>query len=316
RRSPLRGTSPLHSSQPAPRVVDHASPLSPDILREPVPQKIKVPQLGLYDGNSDPDSHIGLYTSWMDLHGATDALRCRMFSLTLGPKEQRWYHYLYPHSICTWGQLRSAFRSHFIGSQISLAPKESIANIVQGEDESLKDYIARFNDRVQNMEQCHPETLLVSVQAGLRPKTLFKWSLCQNKPATYQEFLVKAQNYIMAEKSSSIPVLDATSGKDKNKDKSGKPDKLFAEVLAMRKQRAEELKESYQGVFSVGAAAVYEEIKTKGLLPDPKPMFTDTNNVDKSRYCAYHKAHGHNTDQCRNLIAALLKLIDDPQVKK
>ncbi|CAA0833865.1 Unknown protein, partial [Striga hermonthica] len=309
--------SPPTFSRPSPRVVDHASPLSPDILQESVPKKIKVPQLGLYDGSSDPDSHIGLYTSWMDLHGATNALRCRMFSLTLGPKAQRWYHSLYPHSISTWGQLRAAFRSHFIGSQINLAPKESIANIVQGEDESLKDYIARFNDRVQNMEQCHPEALLISAQAGLKPKTLFKWSLCQNKPTTYQEFLVRAQNYIMAEESSSIPVLDIAPNKGKAKDeKSGKSSKSFAEIRALRRQKAEELKENYQGVFSVGAAAVYEEIKTKGLLPDPKPIFTDKDKVDKSRYCTYHKAHGHNTDQCRNLISALLKLIEDPNVKR
>ncbi|CAA0843081.1 Unknown protein, partial [Striga hermonthica] len=184
--------------------------------------------------------------------------------------------------------------------------RSSIANIVQGEDESLKDYITRFNDRVQNMEQCHLETLLVSVQAGLRLKTLFNWSLCQNKPTTYQEFFTKAQNYIIAEESSSIPVLDVASSKDENKEKSGKPGKSFAEVRAMRRQRAEELKESFQGIFSVGVAAVYEEIKTKGLLPDTKLMFTDKDKVDKSRYYTYHKAHGHNTDQCRNLIDAFL----------
>ncbi|CAA0842918.1 Unknown protein, partial [Striga hermonthica] len=295
-------------SRPSPRVVDHASPLSPDILQEPVPKKIKVPQLGLYDGSSDPDSHIGLYTSWMVLHGATDALRCRMFSLTLGPKAQRWYHSLYPHSISTWGELRAAFRSHFIGSQINLAPKESIANIVQGEDESLKDYITRFNDRVQNMEQCHPEALLISAQAVLKPKTLFKWSLCQNKSTTYQEFLVRAQNYIMAEESSSIPVLDAASSNGKAKDeKLGKSGKSFAEIRAMRRQKAEELKETYEGVFSVGVAAVYEEIKTKGFLPDPKPMFTDKEKVDKSRYCTYHKAHGHNTDHSDSMMGAQIR---------
>ncbi|CAA0818773.1 Unknown protein, partial [Striga hermonthica] len=143
------------------------------------------------------------------------------------------------------------------------------------------------------------------------------WSLCQNKPTTYQEFLVRAQNYIMAEESSSIPVLDAASNKGKAKDeKLGKSGKSFAEIRAMRRQKVEELKETFQGVFSVGAAAVYEEIKTKGLLPDPKPMLTDKDKVDKSRYCTYHKAHGHNTDQCRNLISALLKLIEDPHVKR
>ncbi|CAA0840150.1 Unknown protein, partial [Striga hermonthica] len=175
------------------------SPLTPELTSEPVPGKVKVPQIGLYDGTSDPDSHLGHYTSWMDLHGASDALRCRMFSLTLGPRAQKWYHSLPPHSIWKWQQLRSAFRSHFIGAQVCLIPKESLANITKKDDESVKDYIARFNDRVQNMEPCHPETLLVMDIAGLKPNSIFRWTLCQNKPNTFQEFLARAQQHIIAE---------------------------------------------------------------------------------------------------------------------
>ncbi|CAA0819619.1 Unknown protein, partial [Striga hermonthica] len=78
------------------------SPLAPELTSEPVPGKVKVPQFGLYDGTSDPDAHLGHYTSWMDLHGASDALRCRMFSLSLGPRAQKWYHFLPPHSIWKW----------------------------------------------------------------------------------------------------------------------------------------------------------------------------------------------------------------------
>ncbi|CAA0825785.1 Unknown protein, partial [Striga hermonthica] len=181
------------------------SPLTPEITSEPVPGKVKVPQIGLYDGTSDPDSHLGHYTSWMDLHGASDALRCRMFSLTLGPRAQKWYHSLPPHSIWKWKQLRSAFRSHFIGAQVCLIPKESLANVTQKDDASVKDYIAQFNDRVQNMEPCHPETLLVMAIVGLKLNSIFRWALCQNKPNTFQEFLARAQQHIIAEEAMSVP---------------------------------------------------------------------------------------------------------------
>ncbi|CAA0841997.1 Unknown protein, partial [Striga hermonthica] len=194
------------------------SPLSPELTLEPLPGKIKVPQIGLYDGTSDPDAHLGHYTSWMDLHGATDALRCRMFSLTMGPRAQKWYYLLPAQSIRYWVQLRSAFRSHFIGAQVCLIPKESITNIVQKDDESLKEYVARFNERVQNMEPCHPETLLVSAISGLKPKSMFRWALCQNKPNTFQEFLVRAQNHVIAEESMSVPDLTFTSQGQKGRE--------------------------------------------------------------------------------------------------
>ncbi|CAA0839572.1 Unknown protein, partial [Striga hermonthica] len=191
--------------------VETDSPLSLELTLEPLPEKIKVPQIGLYDGTSDPDAHLGHYTSWMDLHGATDALRCRMFSLTLGPRAQKWYYSLPAQFIRRWVQLRSVFRSHFIGAQVCLIPKESITNIVQKDDESLKEYVARFNERVQNMEPCHPETLLVSAISGLKPKSMFRCALCQNEPNTFQEFWVRAQNHVIAEESMSVPDLTFTS---------------------------------------------------------------------------------------------------------
>ncbi|CAA0817953.1 Unknown protein, partial [Striga hermonthica] len=36
----------------------------------------------------------------------------------------------------------------------------------------------------------------------------------------------------------------------------------------------------------------------------------------KSRYCDYHKSPGHNTDECISLLAALLRLIGHPQLRR
>ncbi|CAA0828651.1 Unknown protein, partial [Striga hermonthica] len=171
-------------------------------LRNLYPEKLKFLKLGYTMGLQTPT-----HTSVIILRGgsnwASDALRCRMFSLTLGPRTQKWYHSLPPHSIWKWQQLRSAFRSHFIGAQVCLFPKESLTNVTKKDDESFKDYIARFNDRVQNMESCHPETLLVMAIAGLKPNSIFRWTLCQNKPNTFQEFLARAQQHIIAEEAMS-----------------------------------------------------------------------------------------------------------------
>ncbi|CAA0810094.1 Unknown protein, partial [Striga hermonthica] len=66
---------PRRTSTSAQVYLEVDSPLTPELTSEPVPGKVKVPQIGLYDGTSDTDSHLGHYTSWMDLHGASDALR-------------------------------------------------------------------------------------------------------------------------------------------------------------------------------------------------------------------------------------------------
>ncbi|CAA0835316.1 Unknown protein, partial [Striga hermonthica] len=198
-----------------------------------------------------------------------------------------------------WQQLRSAFRSHFIGAQVCLIPKESLANVTQKDDKSVKDYIARFNDRVQNMEPCHPETLLVMAIAGLKPNTIFCWTLCQNKPNTFQEFLARAQQHIIAEEAMSVPDFNfnpksskaGTDEKKKNKffEKQNKTqfggpprgDPNDPEVRAARKQYATDVKSGYQTVYSTGAATIYEEIKGNGILPDPKPLRMPEENISK-----------------------------------
>ncbi|CAA0830725.1 Unknown protein, partial [Striga hermonthica] len=219
-------------------------------------------------------------------------------------------------------QLRAAFRSHFIGAQICLIPKESITNIVQKDDETVKDYVARFNDRIQNMEPCHPETLLVTAIAGLRPNSMFRWTLCQNKPATFQEFLVQAQQFIIAEESMSVPSFDFSVKESKGEpDAKKKSKKNFGksqfrnssrgyentpESRAARDQYSDNVRTGYHAVYSAGAATIYEELKGKGIIPDPRPVRTPEDKLDKTRYCAYHKSPGHNTDECLGLLSALL----------
>ncbi|CAA0825677.1 Unknown protein, partial [Striga hermonthica] len=303
-------------------IIEVDSPLAPELTAEALPTKIKIPPIGMYDGTSDPDAHLGHYTSWMDLHGASDALRCRMFSLTLGPRAQKWYYTLPPHSIWKWQQLHATFRSHFIGAQVCLIPKESITNIVQKDTETVKDYISWFNDRIQNMEPCYPETLLVTAITGLRPNSMFRWTLCQNKSATFQEFLVRAQQFIIAEESMSVSSFDFSVKEDKTEpDAKKKNKKNFGkaqyrsyskgyedtpESKAARDQYADNVRTGYQTVYSAGAATIFEELKGKRIIPDPKPVRTPEDKLDKTRYCAYHKSPGHNTDECLGLLSALL----------
>ncbi|CAA0834984.1 Unknown protein, partial [Striga hermonthica] len=147
------------------------------------------------------------------------------------------------------------------------------------------------------------------------------------------EFLVRAQNHVIAEESMSVP--DFTFASPGQKPTSEKKKKSFGnthkktsstdprwgdpndpEVRAARKQYREDLKERYRSVYSVGAAAIYEEIKGKGIIPDARPVKTPESLLDKGRYCDYHRSPGHNTDECLSLLSALMKLIGNPQVRK
>ncbi|KAL5788137.1 hypothetical protein ACOSP7_005086 [Xanthoceras sorbifolium] len=43
-----------------------------------------------YNGMSDPDDHLDAYLDWMNMQGASDALKCKIFSLTLVGDARTW----------------------------------------------------------------------------------------------------------------------------------------------------------------------------------------------------------------------------------
>src|SRR5262249_60134178 len=55
---------------------------------------------------------------------------------------------------------------------------------------------------------------------------------------------------------------------------------------------------------------VLMEIRGKEYLRWPRPLHSDLRSRDRNKYCRYHRDHGHDTDDCRELkneIEALIR---------
>ena len=62
------------------------SPFTAEVLRYPLPAKLRMPQVEAFDGAKDPVDHHNTYKNQMELHGYQDPVRCRAFVTTLkGP---------------------------------------------------------------------------------------------------------------------------------------------------------------------------------------------------------------------------------------
>ncbi|KAL5846254.1 hypothetical protein ACOSQ3_009778 [Xanthoceras sorbifolium] len=98
---------------------ERESPFTEEISSVPIPDHIKIPRKDMcgYNGTGDPDDHLDTYLDWMNMQGASDALKCKIFSLTLIGDARTWISGLRRQSISSFAELQREFRSGFAGSR-------------------------------------------------------------------------------------------------------------------------------------------------------------------------------------------------------
>ena len=116
------------------------------IMTEPVLQTYRPPaHLKLYDGTTDPQSHVDAFKNAMLVSGDFDAMRCKAFPSMLSEAAQQWFSSLPRRSVGSFTNLTDKFLNHFTASRAHEKTIRSLDGLNQGESESLKDFIGRFN---------------------------------------------------------------------------------------------------------------------------------------------------------------------------
>jgi hypothetical protein len=111
-----------------------------------LPQKFKVPDIPIYTGLEDPIEHVDNFQAHLELHGTPEAVARRAFPLNLSGNAQDWFRKLPPevHQRLWWP--RENVPDTILGRKSAKKkPFGSLMSLHQGPNESLKDYLMRFN---------------------------------------------------------------------------------------------------------------------------------------------------------------------------
>ena len=127
----------------------------------------------------------------MELQGASGAAMCRAFLLTLTGAARKWYRKLRPGSISSFAQLSQIFFSQFVRARDHQLPPIHLLSVKQGNDESLKDYITRFNKKPVRVANYSDAIALTAIMVGLQQKK-FHYSLAKNPPRTFHKVAIKS----------------------------------------------------------------------------------------------------------------------------
>jgi hypothetical protein len=125
----------------------YQKPYDPEFDRVPLPRGWRMPDLIKFSGDDDRTKweHISQYTAQLGEAGVFNALKVRLFSLSLTGTTFAWFSSLAPGSIISWDMLECKFHNHFYSGSIQLKLTD-LTSVRQGRDETISAYIKRFKE--------------------------------------------------------------------------------------------------------------------------------------------------------------------------
>ena len=126
-----------------------------------------------FDGSSDPMEYLSRFNTEMEVYQVKEPTRCRLLAATMIGNAHQWFKRLLPNSISSWEQMSELFVAQFRAFFAYAPPVNTLANIKQMDDETLREYFRRFNEEVPRVKKASDETLKEFLIARVRPETDF-----------------------------------------------------------------------------------------------------------------------------------------------
>ena len=98
---------------------------------------------------------------------------CRAFPTTLKGPAQVWFNKIPPNSVSFFEELSKLFIKNFIGGQRHKRSSSNLLTIEQGENESLRSFITRFNREALSVDEVNDKLLLAAFHNGVNSDLFF-----------------------------------------------------------------------------------------------------------------------------------------------
>jgi hypothetical protein len=298
---------------------DESLPFIERVKTYPMQDKFKMPRIEKYDGNGDSQEHLEAFREHLILHGTPNEIACRAFPLTLKGVVKDWFTGLPPKSVGTFKELGRLFLTQFLATRKRKKDPTCLLTLRQGKEESLKDFMLRFNREKLEVDTPDDKTLLCALMQGVRAegplmaevgrKNVNKVTLPQFMKLTeefiHQEELVgallKAQT--LEEQAKKENKRDSNPPKVKEEKNPRKGEKKPSPLFKNESQKTEPSRFPKEVFTPLNASLteVFSAIKGDPAFRWPQKMKTDPFKRDRSKFYEYHADHGHSTEDCISL---------------
>ena len=176
-----------------------------------------------------------------------------------------------------------------------------------------------FTHETLEVDEADDKVQLTTFKARLRFRDLVA-SLVKNPPKTMAKMLLKVQKYMNAE-----DILATINDVEKSGDKGRKDDKCRGQKRERSDRRSNDdlRRKEDKGPQTIkftplimSVNKILTQIKDEHYLKWPRPLHSSPNVHDKNKYYRFHKDHGHNTEDCRDLKELVEELIQKGKLQK
>ncbi|XP_047152768.1 uncharacterized protein LOC124824381 [Vigna umbellata] len=289
-------------------------PFTQNLMNVRISEQFVAPQFKMYNGTTDPASHIQTFSNAMAFRTGNDAIWCRAFSLSLEDEALEWFNTLPPNSIENFAGLKQPFIKQFAASSTQDLTVFELMTLKQGKDETLRTFMDRYQKTVRRVKSLTPELALHYILPALKPGP-FKDSICRRAPKTMEELRERATDEIRVEEMKLSYKRESQEARGERTD-GNKPGSSTGKSSGPR-HREQKKGPRFQQYTPLNAPRekILREALSAELISEPEGIPTPK-NADWSKHCAYHKNMGHNTEECWTLRDKIEELIQAGKLKK
>ncbi|XP_050253760.1 uncharacterized protein LOC126699828 [Quercus robur] len=211
-------------------------------------------------------------------------------------------------------ELSKLFVNNFIGGQRHKHSLSSLLTIEQGENESLRSFITRFNREALRVDEMHDKLLLAAFHNEVN-YDLFIHKLYEQEPQTMAELIHSAQNFmnaedaIIAKKRKRAEKMEADPLHHSDQGPCPKKGCMGEKKYQDNKKPGSSVRNQQYTPLNMPLEQVLMQIKDNPSLKWSEKMKGDPNKRNRNKYCRFHGDLGHNTDECFDLKQQIENLI-------
>ncbi|XP_071688457.1 uncharacterized protein [Rutidosis leptorrhynchoides] len=307
----------------------------PRITEYPLPRNLGIPSIGVYDGTTDPEDFLIMFESVMRLQHWEDETACHMFPNVLQKMGREWFASLPPRSITSFLDLRAKFVMQFQSLRSCTLSHLDAHEITIQQNESLSNFMKRYTIECQKIPNI-PESQLLSGFIFCLDQHRFVsliHALRYDVPKTLHQALVVAQKHLRAGEMG-YPRVDnyhrnfRQQGGERNRNDNYQRQRRYDNNYQKQQhgwKGNNHLNDNYHyrkpldrhplimALTKTPKQILFTE-PIKETFHPPPPM-KERQGPQSDKWCDFHEAYGHDTDNCKSVMREIIAKIKAGELK-